>query len=167
MVPWSKAFMSYRGRAGADRILKSFHNVRPSSSTSSSSKIPSPSWKLIHLLIIFVMNVRKCSLLWAALHLREEIMTAGENSPSPLLYFIPTSVFAETYHFCFIITFRLDICQDRHDQRSSKKFSSCVNFSRKQQVSIWNLHWNMKLTDLFGKFTHLSLRTIEILQFIS
>ena len=35
MVPWSKAFMSYRGRACADRILKSFHDVQPSSSTSS------------------------------------------------------------------------------------------------------------------------------------
>ena len=116
MVPWSKAFMSYRGGECANGILKSFYNVQPSSSTSSSSKIPSPSWKLIHLLIIFVMNVRKCSLLWAALHLREEIMTAGENSPSPLLYFKPTIVFAKSYHFCFIITFTLYIfCVTRNN----------------------------------------------------
>ena len=51
-------------------------------------------------------------------------------------------------------TGRLDICRDRHDRRSCKNISNCVNFSWKQRVPLQNLHINMKFTHLFGKFTH-------------
>ena len=46
---------------------------------------------------------------------------------------------------------RLEICCD---QKSCKKFSSCVNFSIKQHISLQNVCTNMKFTHLFGKFTH-------------
>ena len=49
---------------------------------------------------------------------------------------------------------RLEICRDRHDRRSCKFFSTCVNFSRKQRVSLQNLRRNMKFTHFFGMFTH-------------
>ena len=54
---------------------------------------------------------------------------------------------------------RLEICRDRHDQRSCKIFSNCVNFSWKQRVSLQNLRINMKFTHLFGKFTHPFLKS--------
>ena len=59
--------------------------------------------------------------------------------------------------------FRLEICRDRRDRRSCKIFPSCVNFSRKQRGSLSNLHRNMKFTQLFGDFTHISFKTIEIM----
>ena len=46
---------------------------------------------------------------------------------------------------------RLEICRD---QKSCKKFSSCVNFSIKQHISLQNVCTNMIFTHLFGKFTH-------------
>ena len=58
---------------------------------------------------------------------------------------------------------RLEICRDRRDRRSCKIFPSCVNFSRKQRCSLSNLHRNMKFTQLFGDFTHISFKTIEIM----
>ena len=58
---------------------------------------------------------------------------------------------------------RLEICRDRRDRRSCKIFPSCVNFSGKQRVSLSNLHRNMKFTQLFGNFTHISFKTIEII----
>ena len=58
---------------------------------------------------------------------------------------------------------RLEICRDRRDRRSCKIFPSCVNFSRKQRGSLSNLHRNMKFTQLFGNFTHISFKTIEII----
>ena len=58
---------------------------------------------------------------------------------------------------------RLEICHDRRERRSCKIFPSCVNFSRKQHGSLSNLHRNMKFTQLFGNFTHISLKTIEII----
>ena len=84
------------------------------------------------------------------------------------------------HDFCYIFTFvfskpsewimrfsdiryRLEICCDRHDGRSCKNISSCVNFSRKQRGSLSNLHRNMKFTQLFGNFTHISFKTIEII----
>ena len=60
-------------------------------------------------------------------------------------------------------TNRLEICRDRRDRRSCKIFPSCVNFSRKQRGSLSNLHRNMKFTQLFGDFTHISFKTIEIM----
>ena len=61
------------------------------------------------------------------------------------------------------ITTRLEICRDRRDRRSCKIFPSCVIFSRKQRGSLSNLHRNMKFTQLFGNFTHISFKTIEII----
>ena len=46
---------------------------------------------------------------------------------------------------------RLEICRD---PKSCKKFSSCVNFSIKQHISLQNVCTNMKFTHLFRKFTH-------------
>ena len=50
--------------------------------------------------------------------------------------------------------FRLEICRGRHDRQSCKNIYNCVNFSRKQHVSLQNLHINIKFTHLFGEFTH-------------
>ena len=61
------------------------------------------------------------------------------------------------------LAIRLEICRDRRDRRSCKIFPSCVNFSRKQRGSLSNLHRNMKFTQLFGDFTHISFKTIEIM----
>ena len=58
---------------------------------------------------------------------------------------------------------RLEICRDRRDRWSCKIFPSCVNFSRKQRGSLSNLHRNMKFTQLFGNFIHISFKTIEII----
>ena len=46
---------------------------------------------------------------------------------------------------------RHEICRDR---KSCKKFSSCVNFSTKQHISLQFFCTNMKFTHLVGKFTH-------------
>ena len=40
--------------------------------------------------------------------------------------------------------------------------SNCVNFTRKQRLSLQNLRRNMKFTHIFGKFTHTFSKTIEI-----
>ena len=34
------------------------------------------------------------------------------------------------------------------------KFSNCINFFRKQRISLQNVCKNMKFTHLFGKITH-------------
>ena len=49
---------------------------------------------------------------------------------------------------------RLEMCRDRHDQRSWKNISNCVIFSWKQRIFLQNLRINMKFTHLFSKFTH-------------
>ena len=49
---------------------------------------------------------------------------------------------------------RLEMCHDRHDQRSWKNISNCVIFSWKQRIFLQNLRINMKFTHLFSKFTH-------------
>ena len=51
-----------------------------------------------------------------------------------------------------IVLVGLEICCDRHDWRSCKSFSSCVN-KKKQENSAYplqNLRRNMKFTQLFG-----------------
>ena len=49
---------------------------------------------------------------------------------------------------------RLEICHDCYDQRSCKKCPSCVNFFRKQQISLQNLHRNMKYYFLVSLHIH-------------
>ena len=68
----------------------------------------------------------------------------------------------QSISFILMISSRLEICRDRHDRRSCKNFSSCVNFSRKQCVSLKNLRTNVKFPHEYGKFTHLFSKIIEI-----
>ena len=49
------------------------------------------------------------------------------------------------------VVIRLEICRYR---RSCKWILSCVNYSRKQLVSLKNLCRNMKFAHLIGKFSH-------------
>ena len=72
------------------------------------------------------------------------------------------------FFFSLCVVCRLEICHDRRDWRSCKKFSSCVNFSRKQRVSLQNLCENMKFTHSFGKVTHtFTKKTMNIYVLIS
>ena len=61
---------------------------------------------------------------------------------------------------------RLEICRDCHDRQSCKFFSTCVNFSRKQCVSL-HLCRNIKFTHLFGKFTHIFSKRLKSYKFNS
>ena len=48
---------------------------------------------------------------------------------------------------------RVEICRDRHDQRSCKICSMCVNFSGKQHDFWHNLRWTTKFTHSKCDFT--------------
>ena len=48
----------------------------------------------------------------------------------------------------------VEICRDRHDQRSCKIFVSCVNFSRKQRVFLHNIWKRTRLYHLFYIFIY-------------
>ena len=59
----------------------------------------------------------------------------------------------DTIHHQHHHHFRVEICHDRRDWRSCKICASCVNFSRKQNILLYNLHRSTRFTHTKCDFT--------------
>ena len=83
-----------------------------------------------------IQSSHPCSCSWSA-HLGQSLV-ASNQWPAAIVPVTPSELYTNT---------RVDICRDRHDRRSCKLCSSCVNFPGKQR----NFSNNLRTTT---RFTH-------------